>query len=392
MWTDEQQGALDKVGAWHANSSQQVFRLFGYAGTGKTTLARHLAEQINGEVQFAAYTGKAAHVLQTKGCPATTIHSLIYHPKNKSRERLIRLRHEMEKEKDPKVLEKLRKEVQAEEEELSRPSFSLNRDSDIKFCKLVVIDECSMVGEQMGKDLESFDVPILVLGDPAQLPPVRSAGYFTNNPPHYMLNEVHRQAKDNPIIRLATQVRNESLLSVGEYGTSRVADPSVRLDADFVLSHDQILVGRNATRVSVNRRVRQLLGRTSALPEQGDKLVCLRNDADAGLLNGSMWTVVDCEGESEEYLSLVVADGKTEVHVRAHKAPFLGQDLNMPWWDRKEAQEFTYGYAITTHKAQGSQWPKVLVFDESRTFRADRYRWLYTAITRAAESVTIIPR
>ena len=64
-----------------------------------------------------------------------------------------------------------------------------------------------MVDEELGRDLLSFGKPVLVLGDPAQLPPVKGGGFFTEAEPDIMLTEVHRQAADNPIIRMSMVVR-----------------------------------------------------------------------------------------------------------------------------------------------------------------------------------------
>src|SRR4249920_494974 len=84
VFSPHQDAALQAVADWLKakpghGSTPQIFRLFGYAGTGKTTLAKHIAEAVDGKVLFAAFTGKAALVMRSKGCPsASTIHSLIY--------------------------------------------------------------------------------------------------------------------------------------------------------------------------------------------------------------------------------------------------------------------------------------------------------------------------
>jgi exodeoxyribonuclease-5 len=215
-WSPQQDDALRRVAEWQRSPDQQVFRLFGYAGTGKTTLAKHFAEGVDGTVLFGAFTGKAAYVLRTKGCPgATTIHSMIYHTKDKGQAHLkelesalAELRMQIRSEgppdlkpedidKDPKVQE-LSKQIEAERNSLARPMFTLNMESTVKEAKLVVIDECSMVDGRMGEDLLSFGCKVLVLGDPAQLPPVGGAGFFTEHEPDVMLTEIHRQAATTP--------------------------------------------------------------------------------------------------------------------------------------------------------------------------------------------------
>ena len=159
-----------------------------------------------------------------------------------------------------------------------------------------------------------------------------------------------------------------------------------------VLEADQVLVGRNRIRAASNRRLRSLLGRTEELPEPADRLVCLRNNHNLGLLNGGLWEVEDRSALSEERIMLTVLpeEGGVALEVEAHTHYFRGSSDSLQWWERRDAEEFDYGYALTVHKAQGSQWRNVLLFDESWCFRADRWRWLYTGLTRAAERVTVV--
>jgi ATP-dependent exoDNAse (exonuclease V) alpha subunit len=368
-FSPQQDDALLAVSRWLKDAkkgkAQQLFRMFGYAGTGKTTLARHIADGVDGEVKFAAFTGKAAMMLRSKGCnDANTIHSLIYRSKT--------------------------------EDDTGDPSFTLNRQSDVKNCDLVVIDECSMVDAELGKDLMSFGVPVLVLGDPAQLPPVKGGGFFTEHEPDVMLTEVHRQAQDNPIIRLSMQVRNGEPLPMGTFGSSSIVrrgDIDKEAMANLVLASDQVLVGRNKTRRDFNTRMRTLMGRTDPMPVAGDKVVCLRNNKTKGLLNGATFTVKAVGKARTGMVTMRLdPDDISALNVKVSVLPefFLGQEEALPWQARKESDEFDYGFALTVHKAQGSQWDKVVLFDESFAFREHRERWLYTAITRAAESVIVV--
>lgn len=402
QWSPKQDEALRAVDDWLKNGTQQVFRLFGYAGSGKTTMARHFAEGVEGQVLFGAFTGKAAHVLRQKGCPATTIHQMIYHTHEKGaaaikqlEQDLLLLRDELQLEgrdpsRHPKVIE-LEKKLADHRQEAARPFFVLNQDSEVRDADLVVIDECSMVDDLMGQDLLSFGTKVLVLGDPAQLPPVGGAGFFTEKvKPDVMLDEIHRQARDNPIIDMATTVRRGGWLDFGQYGDNRVIRKQ-ELTADLALGASQILVGKNKTRFIYNKRLRELHGRQGMLPEPGDRLVCLRNDHEVGLLNGAIWNVEAFleDGEDRGSLTIVPEDGGSELSVDAHLHHFQGRGDQLQWWEKKEAQEFDYGYALTCHKAQGSQWAHVLVIDESGVFRDDAKRWLYTAITRASETLVV---
>lgn len=361
-WSPRQEDALSVVSDWLKDGSSQVFRLFGYAGTGKTTLARHIAEQSDEDVLFGAFTGKAAYVMRSKGCHgATTIHAMIYRPDGESSS--------------------------------EGPTFTINRGSPAKKAGLIIIDECSMVDEALGHDLLSFDTKVLVLGDPAQLPPVKGAGFFTDVEPDFMLTDVHRQAADNPIIAMSMDIREGRSLSLGSYGESRIIRRS-EIDAEAILNADQVLVGMNKSRRLFNARIRELRGFEDKMPASGDKLVCLRNNKNKGLLNGSIWTVETLGGTKSSLLrmNLLPEDdlGRISVKVRVNPAFFEGRENELTFPQRRKSDEFDYGYALTVHKAQGSQWDDVVLFDESRAFREHQSRWLYTGVTRAAERVVIV--
>lgn len=365
QWSPQQDSALRAVSAWlNDPDAKQVFRLFGWAGTGKSTLARHLAEDVK-KVCFAAYTGKAALVMRKRGCVgATTIHSLIY------------------------TLDK---------EEGGEPTFRLNEDSEVRRAGLVVIDEVSMVDEVLGSDLLSFGTKILVLGDPFQLPPVKSDkpdGFFTSDEPDVMLTEIHRQAADNPIIRMSMDIRESGRLSYGTYGDSKVIRRSDVASGE-VLAADQVLVGKNKSRIDYNHRIRELRGFTASIPEPGERVICLRNDHGKHLLNGQIWTVKSSKLKGGRAYEMVIdpedaGSRVSDAKVRCHQAWLDGTDDEMTWGEKRAYDWFTFGHAITVHKAQGSQWDRVYLFDEGYVFREDRARWLYTGVTRAAEQITVV--
>src|SRR5205807_10462487 len=132
------------------------------------TPATQVAPDVEGKVMFGALTGKAASVMRSKGCAgAPTIHGMIYHAHDSGEE---------------------------------TPSFDLWHEGPAAKARLIVIDECSMVEAELGRDLLSFGAPLLVLGDPAQLPPIQGGGFFTAAEPDAMLTEVHRQARGDPIV------------------------------------------------------------------------------------------------------------------------------------------------------------------------------------------------
>ncbi|HLH99078.1 MAG TPA: AAA family ATPase [Xanthobacteraceae bacterium] len=365
-FSPQQDAALRAVAAWlkarpGRGDTPPLFRLFGYAGTGKTTLAKHLAEDVDGKVLFAAFTGKAALVMRRKGCAgASTIHSLIYKPL---------------------------------ERESETPTFELWDDAPASSAKLIVIDECSMVDAELARDLMSFRVPLLVLGDPAQLPPIQGGGFFTDAEPDVMLTEVHRQAQDDPIVRLSMQIRAGERLVPGTYGASQVVQRDA-LDPQRVIEADQVLVGRNATRRAYNGRMRERRGFSEAMPMQGDKLVCLRNNRRKGLLNGGLWLIAEKPKTRRQILNMRLKpeeDGLAKIiKVSVRPECFTGEIDKLEWPVRKRHDEFDFGYVLTVHKAQGSQWDDVVLFDESFAFPDSRARWLYTGVTRAAKRLTVV--
>lgn len=398
-FTGQQEQALQKIEQWlgggefGSGAPSQIFRLFGYAGTGKTTIAQNVAA--GHVVRFAAPTGKAATVMRAKGCAgAQTIHSMIYRTRANSEEWLNTLEREFAREQatTPQNTERLRTlshQIKRARDGLKGPSFSLNEEAFVGGKPdLICIDECSMIDQKMGLDLLSFKVPILVIGDPAQLPPVQGAGYFTAAQPDVLLTEIHRQAEGNPILDLATIVRNGHFPSSGAYGASFVGRRG-GLKAEAYEQADQILVGLNKTRREWNRAMRERLGYQGLLPMEGERVVCLRNNGENGLMNGMTFTVDhvdDCP--KQDTFSITVSDGAGfTVETEAHKSHFFGQELD--WRERQGADEFDFAYAMTVHKYQGSQANNVIVLDEW-PIDATRQQWRYTGITRAAERVAVV--
>jgi exodeoxyribonuclease V len=363
VFTPHQDAALTAASNWlkGARGRSSIFRLFGYAGTGKTTLVKHIAEGVDGKVLFAAFTGKAACVMRSKGCySASTIHSLIYKARESGEE---------------------------------TPSFELWNDAPASKAKLIIIDECSMVDAELARDLMSFGVPLLVLGDPAQLPPIHGGGFFTDGRPDAMLTEVHRQAQNDPIVRLSMEIRAGNPLTQGQYGETQVVRRDA-LDPKRVLDADQVLVGRNVTRRAYNARLRERRGFADALPMAGDKLVCLRNNRRKGLFNGGLWIVKERPKARRQIIRMRLKPdedfGERLIKVSVRPECFTGAIEEFDWQQRKAYDEFDFGYVLTVHKAQGSQWDDVVLFDESGAFPDNRDRWLYTGVTRAAKRLTIV--
>lgn len=386
MVLSESQGkAALKIKEWFTAKKSPYFLLAGYAGTGKSTIASVIAKDLAKNPAYLTYTGKAAQVLRNKGgCNATTIHKMIYLPKGAKTAELKELKQQLAMEQDALVKKELHEQIRL----LSKPSFSLNPASDIRNHDIVIIDEYSQVSEKIGKDLLLFNVPILALGDIGQLPPPYGKPFFTRQP-DVTLTEIHRQAQDSPILQLATMARRGERIPIGEYGNCLVLKRGG--NTEHVLSADQLLVGMNKTRTASNKFFRKNKNIDSYWPVDGDKLICLKNNHEAGLLNGSTWSAI---GESEylkEFDACSISlrsedDPDREISVLASSHGFFANSKEIPPFVEEEL--FDYGYAITVHKAQGSQWGSVAILDE--WMFKEREKWLYTAITRAVDKVVII--
>ncbi len=400
--TTEQQEAENKIYDWFTGSSDQTFVLAGYAGTGKTTLLRHtVKERLKLEdgvsAAFIAPTGKAATVLIKKGINASTLHHLIYQP----------------------VLEQHDVVIKGKVVTVERVTFHRREEIDSKI-KLIVLDEYSMVSDTMLEDVLNFGVKVLLCGDSAQLPPVEGANTFIGRP-NYMLTSIVRQQSNNPIISLSERARRGANIGIGNYGPNvRVCSVS-RLNAaerrEILLWADQIICGTNRTRTSINDEIRKYKGFTAPVPEIGEKLICTQNDWGQsldreqryGLVNGIIGTVVSVEHDELEHIGYMkfraeFADEPCEneiafdtgiftttdyFHKRGayfQKVDKRGKEVGEPF----PIERFEYGYCISCHKAQGSEFDKLVVFDESRIFRQDAARWLYTAITRAKKELIIL--
>lgn len=359
QWSPQQNEALAKAGAWLRLKWSPFFYLAGYAGTGKTTLAKHLTENVDGRTVFAAFTGKAAQVMRRAGCEgATTIHSLIYN---------------------------------TEIDHTTGATTVTLKGQDEIHASLIVIDECSMVDEELGRDLLSFGIPILVLGDPAQLPPVRGGGFFTGGLPDYMLTEVHRHA--GAVLRLATEIREGRWSREEVFGDDLTICARVNLDPSRVHNADMVIVGRNETRRKFNLRLREIAGHRGPLPQRDEPVICLRNDSALRISNGELFTIASARTVRDiNHLRLEGEGDRPLVHAKVRQQFFEDdvQAAKLPFKVLKGTQQFTYGYAITCHKSQGSQWNGVCVFDESAAFREHADRWLYTAVTRSSEHLTLV--
>lgn len=362
----------------------------GYAGTGKSTLVKFIVQSLPGinpdtDVVYATFTGKAAQVLMSKGNQnAMTLHRLLYESIPKPDGTFLR-----------------------------RPRLSVD-------FPIVIVDEVSMAPKDMMELLFLHNCYIICLGDPFQLPPIdkNSDNHLLDNP-HVFLDEVMRQAKESEIIRMTMDIRDGVKLEDFDGKDVKIYDQSA-LNTGMLLWADQIICATNRTRIQINNNIRELLGRGKE-PEDGDKVICLRNYwddwADNGdyLVNGTIGYLKNVYSSFNaipyyfggglvditraDFISDTDADyGNLQMDTKeilTGKRCLDNKTIYRLMRSRKFASlvpyEFTYGYCITCHKAQGSQWGKVLVIEEGFPFsNLEHARWLYTACTRAEEKLVIV--
>lgn len=392
-----QQSAFDQIMAWH-KTGERVFTLAGYAGTGKTTLARMIADAIDpvGTV-FCAFTGKAANVLRDKGCTNTgTLHSYLYSIRDHNRKEIRDLEDaiaEARKAMKYDLMERLTVTLEAKRAAFRKPKFELNTESDLANAKLVIVDEYSMLNQKLIGDLQKIASKILYLGDPFQLPPVE--GECTIQPSAF-LTEIHRQALESPIIRAANDVREGRVLEFCDLPGFRY-QPKSKIATEEYRMAEQIIVGKNITRNTWNRRFRELRGieikddrRESKLPQAGEKMICLKNNPINDLFNGMIdYANTDARNLTGEKYTLDFGD-KTALPVWAGDIMGDGHKYDGYREEHKILDRFDFAYAITCHKAQGSEFDSVLVYSEPFGNGTDRRRWLYTALTRAQNKCTLV--
>lgn len=401
----QQSEAMLRVQNWLLDEGRAPYLyIAGYAGTGKTTIAVNLAELVGGmdRLLYAAFTGKAALQLSTKGCVgATTLHRILYSPVDKDRTKLLELTSSLAKLKEEQPdnrtdIERLVFLVREERKKVKSPTWAKREEKLSEKIKLLVLDECSMLSAQLLDDALSLGVPVLLLGDPFQLPPVMAKSPLEFKKPDVMLTEVHRQALDSPVLRAATNLRNGSWYEDTGDERFRVLHRS-STNYDHYAWADQILCARNKTRNSFNLRIRaKLIEKGSIVANEealatNDRIVFLRNDHDEMIYNGTTAKVTDASFPDDEsrmiYLDFVTDDNKKLSAYETWSGIIHGMDATEA--PRGIPQSVDYAYALTVHKAQGSEWDKVLVYNEG-LFGDDYKRWMYTAITRARTQCLVV--
>ncbi len=378
----DQKKVLDQLLTWQKKPKGGFITLGGYAGTGKTTLVGIYRKKLHQDcpslkVAFVSFTGRAARVLKKSLSDQEalldqdfvgTIHSLIYSPIVSKKGQIV----------------------------------GWERRREIKF-DLIIIDEASMVDEAIWQDLVSYQIPIIAVGDHGQLPPIR--GHFNlMNKPDLRLENIHRQAQDNPIIKVATVARQHGSIPALEFSSQvlkikKTNPEAAERVANWLANYKPgmlILCGYNNTRVRLNTQIRKNLGLDSPLPQSGDRVICLRNNHEKGIYNGMLGTVDFIEKKNSDwYVAEIAMDEEKDLYGGLVSADQFNnkETLNFTSQRRKlKGDLFDFGYALTVHKAQGTQAKKVVLFEErfAKSSDEDWRRWLYTAVTRAEEELYII--
>lgn len=390
---NEQIYAIYDLEHWWHSSTKQVFEISGAAGTGKTTLVRYLIERLGldySEVLFVAFMGKAASCMARNGLPAKTIHSAIY-----NYEKVL------DRDENGKIVFK----------ENGKPkmiSKFIKKDRIDKKIKLIVVDEGSMVDKKTAIDLLSFNIPIIVLGDLNQLPPVFGDSFFLKNP-DIILHQIMRQEEGNPIIWLSQEVLNGNELKIGVYGNSAVINKNDISEYNFRYS-DIILTGTNRLRYNINNYCREELKQIKNLsyPHIGEKIICRKNnwsktiEDNIYMTNGTTGFVEYVYRDSFNGKTMTI-DFKPDFSKKAFKnVTFSYKHLyEIPGQNNDEVETIDYtdiyndkiefAYAITVHSSQGSQWNNCLYLAENiMRNKEDRKKLNYTAITRASKSIVIV--
>ncbi len=221
---------------------------------------------------------------------------------------------------------------------------------------------------------------VIASGDPGQLPPVMDRQFF--DAPHIVLSEVHRQAWDSPIIRQAHAIRSDGFYT-DDGANFRVLD---RAPPDLLMEIDVALCWKNKTRLLLNRRIRSVRGFGDGPLRKGEPVMCLKNHYGLKLWNGAVYTLTT-DREPGDGFGLRDEITDREVWVAGPVVEGVDENYETLKYDDNYIA-FALGYAATVHKAQGSEWPNVLVIDECR--REERRQLLYTAVTRAVERCTVV--
>ena len=384
--TDEQLDLKRRIIHWyrHYGQGKPYYYYSGAAGTGKTTVIHSIVEELGlkkNEYIGCAYVGKAVLVLLRHGINASTIHSLIYTPMFVTEKTVI-----VDEYGDPKEVRK------------KKMKFVL-KNSLPKELKLIIVDECAMVNDQMRNDILSFGIPVIMMGDQNQLPPVFGSSSILDFP-DYVLTKIMRQAENDPIVYLSQCILNNKPIEYGMYGASQVVS-HMPIDRRVVTDYDMIICAKNKTREQLNDRIREdVFHYHDRKPMIGDKIICRQNNWDENLngiylTNGLVGNITNIDYCSM-YRDVLYIDFQPDFMDESFEQLSVDYKyLKADFAEKKdfgftELEKFEYAYAITAHLSQGSEYPRVLFMDEKFFDPETLKRLRYTAITRARNAITYV--
>ena len=372
----DQVRAIEATVRWYNSRDPRPYTLFGAAGSGKTTVARFIVEALGTTTQALAPTNRAAKILRNKGVDgARTIHSILFRPTQWCWT-------------DNHVVDS--RCVQDEAKHSHGVRF-FKREDPPTGVKCFTIDEASMVGESIASDVAMFGIKTLAIGDPYQLPPVMDKPGYGRDLPGVELDSMHRFDSLSDIGQLANMIRVSSGLSAWHRKL-----PYVGFDQRD--NYDLILAWRNQTRWQIVNTLRAIRGLPAETPVIGDRLISVANTYEINILNADELTVSGDPFPATNYGAINIPTKEAGL-VQAWKKGF--EDHEGEKWAAQQARRkgaaiaaLTFSECMTVHKAQGGEWPNVLVVDDlnamAHTPGVDINTWAYTAVTRASQKIDFI--
>lgn len=381
-----------------AGQSGNLLTVGGFAGCGKTSTLAETVRMVKNRprIAFTAFSGKAASVLKSKlervgalapGDYVGTIHGLIYTPLHGNGGGGVLTESDIEVDKAPVERKPITGDVQ------QKMAFKLVDSIDQK---IIVVDEASMLNEEIFIDLQSFGHPIIAIGDHGQLPPVMGNFNLMENP-MIRLERIHRQAEGDPIIHVSRLARENGRIPIGVYGdgVEKIQKTGSLAFTDRISKDAMVLCGMNVTRVWWNNFLRMRAGFKSNDPEVGERIICLKNNREVEIYNGMTGVITGIQAKGQHWYKMqAVMDNGNVYDGWCYKHQFGAVKTafnvpNMPAWQVGDL--FDWAYCMTVHKSQGSEADEVVVLEERISRTEDEYRrWLYTAVTRAKKNLFIV--
>lgn len=366
---------------FYVDNPEHLFITGDFVPTHNTTIVKEVIDKLrldDDQYITCAYTGRAALNLQQKGLPSCTVHSLIYHT----------------------LLEK----VPYVDEDSGETKYKMGfhfilKESLPENLRLIVVDEATMINNDMRDKILGFGKPTIFIGDMNQLPPIFGVSDVMLYP-DFKLTKIMRQNEGNPIIQLSQMILNDDYYDFGDYGDSKVIS-SIEFGPNLVKDYDMILCGKNKTRDYLNNRIiKEVIGKKTLQPFIGAKVVNRQNNWNLAvkgisLTNGLVGYITNFS-KRKSYQGYYTIDFRPDFMDDEFEDLKIDCKYILSDYDRRKNygmtkfEKFEYAYCITTHISQGSQYNRVLFFDEPFADKETTKKLRYTAITRAIDNITIV--